>query len=1662
MITLSEFIKKDLTNDVGNFEIMVILYTPDRNFYISTREQYFNEINENDEEEVFFEDLDLRISALQESLNFKTKKVKLSGTTITLSNHIENGLRFTDKVKFGILNSTIKVYLKTGSCRSIADCTLIATLKITRFDQDSEKVTMQCDEYLSEALYTELPKKDYTLYTDTHMTGFINGSTHEVYNGERIPILYGHLKKAPAITYILNDSEKIYVLPDRAMLDDPSGVAGIKQMHHLDNYTYGDGTGRETTNVVDQDTLTIGLGGGGARVYMISPKQANGRLRDIFWERQFDIHNNYVEFYTDESYKASPYINQGALMVGEISRLKKATNYLNAYSVHTSQAPLNDDNPFTNQFKRYPLGNILNDGLQGVLDYPDYLDLFSKKSVMWGSAFNGAHDLPLSKRVVGGVEVTEFMGGEAETNHYRVSSPCVVFEFEDMKSDADVYVDPRGRETPTDFNLIGFIGAKMRENDNSDFWSLTFCFYPGKADFIYGEETDDEGVEGGTDGGWQAHTPLGFVSQVLNGSLNDSGTDGSGHGGLLAAHNLEGHCDSINAVCPNMIRFEGSGNLPPNANVEDYRNPFNVPDNHTQDNEINQWRNRGDWIQTYPMHDIRSLLLNVNPAGGQENNDSPSTFEIDINFLAEFSGMLLRRTWYQDEALNKKFYLNAKGKYELYNTSNNRIWRVEGILLQYYSHNYTAPGQYPSHRMEEDKVLAYLLDYLGNEKLRYKFLDFQRAEIMLKFTNNQEGNLSDPEEMIDEVDYIFDLEINNMYDGHTGVVVSHKILLNGNLWRESNNTGEFTDYIGSVADHWAKDVRLVYARKVLSADGQIVRVEELEEVSEFTDAINDDDQEGNSGNIGFDSRLVVHVDNEKIYQDPKKLITRPQAVIKDLLSREFSATDLISKNVDDEFYNINFSIDKAERTTDILQKISQNTNFFYRTNLSTAKPAIVGIKNIYTSSNVDKIIYVDYIESYKFSKTKIEDLATRCRVKYGYDYISEEYTKVTEDIFTYGELRERYKLYYGLDDNQFDGDDFLLEHEAPYIQDEVTALFLRDHLYELHKNQHVIVDFTINLSIGVALEVGDVLGFDALDQMDTAYGSKYGYFFSPYGMNLTEPTRVPYSDADYDGQQVAYPFFMITEIRKTMTNISIKAIQLHSLYPYGGIDLWTDALLGDIDLNESPYEISDYELLRSYLNGGVSLNDDQLLNADINQDGIVDQLDLVAMLPEATILGDLNGDGVVNEDDVEIMQLYIDDYEANPLNLQQIANGDFNGDGQITDIDRVALDNYIDSLAPPPFEDYAGGLIIDTEVTGGFGVFLLSYDSSEEEIIIEILESITIGYNILDDYMEGLESSEETLVETPVTFQPVLSGAYEGTTYYPWLSAAGNYQVKRIEHITTGVIQLYRYRFVLDANVETFEDGWNLQNLTIGDSIDPSNMNSLNLHMYGDPEPSVALPNFAVASTANHIIDGSTSLNDYSLSGFTVSGANYLRAQVQYNNVAVDSSHPFLNEGSTWLDVSNALSDPVSEYYIDPVSWANLGHSDPNYRFTFRFRYNEENYQGITWEEESQAGRDKAAPYIALDGTTWVPYHAYDLINVLGGFVVVFLWTSPAYGCQGYDTYGNPIISEYASGLKLTINVGQPDEQELDFSSTWSTNYENYILTRCICELELPSEYWLR
>ena len=140
-------------------------------------------------------------------------------------------------------------------------------------------------------------------------------------------------------------------------------------------------------------------------------------------------------------------------------------------------------------------------------------------------------------------------------------------------------------------------------------------------------------------------------------------------------------------------------------------------------------------------------------------------------------------------------------------------------------------------------------------------------------------------------------------------------------------------------------------------------------------------------------------------------------------------------------------------------------------------------------------------------------MAVKCRVKYGYDYVKEEYTKTTEDIIH--NFPASQKTLYDIKDE----DTYTLEYEAEYIQDDLSANLLAKHLFELNKNQHLLLSFQIPLGDAIELEIGDIIDFvDNMGNRTNINNTK------PYGMDMSIENTII--------DQVVYHYFMITSNKK--------------------------------------------------------------------------------------------------------------------------------------------------------------------------------------------------------------------------------------------------------------------------------------------------------------------------------------------------------------------------------------------------------------------------------------------------------------------------------------------------------------------------------------------------
>lgn len=112
--------------------------------YISTNKGVFSG-------DIFWEDFDLKLSSVKESLDLVGRNYKINNLSFTLSNYYVQDKRISDFVADrALLNKTVEVYYKTQSCKDLDDCVLIFKGNIRRFDHDSKVVRVELEDLTEE------------------------------------------------------------------------------------------------------------------------------------------------------------------------------------------------------------------------------------------------------------------------------------------------------------------------------------------------------------------------------------------------------------------------------------------------------------------------------------------------------------------------------------------------------------------------------------------------------------------------------------------------------------------------------------------------------------------------------------------------------------------------------------------------------------------------------------------------------------------------------------------------------------------------------------------------------------------------------------------------------------------------------------------------------------------------------------------------------------------------------------------------------------------------------------------------------------------------------------------------------------------------------------------------------------------------------------------------------------------------------------------------------------------------------------------------------------------------------------------------------------------------------------------------------------------------
>ena len=608
-------------------------------------------------------------------------------------------------------------------------------------------------------------------------------------------------------------------------------------------------------------------------------------------------------------------------------------------------------------------------------------------------------------------------------------------------------------------------------------------------------------------------------------------------------------------------------------------------------------------VKKYPTVDasVLSLYYFVNDTAGGVVQGSPDT-RVDIK--ADWRDLELRRVWSNKDIFQKDFFVNARGKL---GDVEKDVKSISGHIVVKYGQTSLpnfANDAFGNRELADNLHFTQLYKFLTNSDLKAKVIFGEIYDLMLVY-EYADGTRS----------YIYDINVENLsfHDGTNEYLpnlwqdgsdiftagnenISHMagwvIKFSGKLFGESetNPNGDRQSLRG---------VRLAYGWKQYS--GQNLNAILLsDDIDEEIDAFNNNNgYEFGDSNLLYRVRGLTHVSWDE--ETPsKKLIEKPHDIIHHLISTD---EELDQERIDYTLmneignYRMAFSINEKENKRDIVEKICQQSPVYYRYRGHDKRIVVDMIKAEYKDSDVSGTIDLDSAINFSYNKTKIEDTCMGgVSVNYNYNYSTRKFDKRTpkRDV---GVKIDEYKEYYGIDDLGA----YSIEIEAPYLQDKASAEQLRNYYFEMNKHQHLECKFTLPISDGIQYEVGDIIRFN-----------KNPNNTKPYGKNINSKYMLI--------DQRVTPYFFITKIQKSLFRTKIECIQTHELdYKAPPVTLLGDVnLSGQIEVGSGTLEEpSDLDLMIDIFAHGIQgYSEQQLVNADMNGDGVIDQADFVLFINE--------------------------------------------------------------------------------------------------------------------------------------------------------------------------------------------------------------------------------------------------------------------------------------------------------------------------------------------------------------------------------------------------------------------------------------------------------------
>ena len=265
--------------------------------------------------------------------------------------------------------------------------------------------------------------------------------------------------------------------------------------------------------------------------------------------------------------------------------------------------------------------------------------------------------------------------------------------------------------------------------------------------------------------------------------------------------------------------------------------------------------------------------------------------------------------------------------------------------------------------------------------------------------------------------------------------------------------------------------------------------------------------------------------------------TVPRTIL-DILNTELGQSIEYKSEIEGDYFTTDvnlrwqhaFTVDKKINSKKLIEGIASASPYIPRfDNMGNFKFDIIRLKY----SSLDHMIKEADVIDFSFSRTKIEDIATKIEFKYKWDYARSEFNKARtltiDDFACFSENAEMETFgYYGLPDTHIESTLVIDDDRGKYIRDDETAERFVCWMMSWYANQHITIKVKLPLSY-MLVDIGEIVKFDEL------LGD-----IAPYGIDYTGSTTLNF--------QKFYPYFMVTETNKRLDYVEISCIQMHELW----------------------------------------------------------------------------------------------------------------------------------------------------------------------------------------------------------------------------------------------------------------------------------------------------------------------------------------------------------------------------------------------------------------------------------------------------------------------------------------------------------------------------------